>query len=491
MFLTFRQFIESDQSHNVKMSEEEFKKFELRIQRAKVQIYKRFPFFYLVLQRLKTVPTVSIPTMAVDNNGNIYINPNFTMNELSFEETIGVLVHEAFHHVNLTFYRGKGKDPHLWNVATDYIMNRDILEMGAALPALALLPHKSGDKWIITQLGNLDITEMTSEQLYIELLSKQDKFKKALEKLFKEQEKFDKHLDPSKSQSNGQGESGEPEDGESGEPKGSESSGDGTPTPMDVPSDEDVYKPNDGIDPTTGRPMSDDEKAARTKSDIAKIAEEVKRNQTGIGNNQIPRSFDVNKLLAPTVNWRALLKNFIGKSTKLNYNWNRLSRRSISSLKTSNKYFLPKIRTVLDETVLDMVVAVDTSSSIPEKTVHTFIKSVINITKQFKTTMLVLFYNDKVYAELKIDETKTESQIISELLKIRLSGGGNNEPDIKRYLTKNKVNNINGFILFTDGYIQSAPDFPKAKNYLFLIVQGGDDKILKKFGPTHNIDITT
>ena len=141
MFLTFRQFIESDQSHNVKMSEEEFKKFELRIQRAKVQIYKRFPFFYLVLQRLKTVPTVSIPTMAVDNNGNIYINPNFTMNELSFEETIGVLVHEAFHHVNLTFYRGKGKDPHLWNVATDYIMNRDILEMGAALPALALLPH--------------------------------------------------------------------------------------------------------------------------------------------------------------------------------------------------------------------------------------------------------------------------------------------------------------------------------------------------------------
>ena len=138
-----------------------------------------------------------------------------------------------------------------------------------------------------------------------------------------------------------------------------------------------------------------------------------------------------------------------------------------------------------------MVVAVDTSSSIPEKTVHTFIKSVINITKQFKTTMLVLFYNDKVYAELKIDETKTESQIISELLKIRLSGGGNNEPDIKRYLTKNKVNNINGFILFTDGYIQSAPDFPKAKNYLFLIVQGGDDKILEKFGPTHNIDITT
>ena len=482
MFLTFRQFIESDQHTNVKMSEEEFKKFELRIQRAKIQIYKRFPFFYLVLQRLKTVPTVSIPTMAVDNNGNIYINPNFTMNELSFEETIGVLVHEAFHHVNLTFYRGKGKDPKLWNIATDYIMNRDILEMGADLPALALLPHKSGDKWIIPQINNLDITEMTSDQLYNELVSKQEQFKKALEKLFKEQEKFDKHLDPSQSKSKGQGEPGE--SGESGEPGDGEASGDGTPTPMDVPSDEDVYKPNDGKNPQTGQPLTDDEKLSKQKAEIAKIAEEVRRNQTGIGTNQLPRSFDASKLLSPKVNWKALLKDFINKAATKEYNWARPNKRALSA-----GYYAPQLKAKTNDT-MDLVVAVDTSGSIPEKTVHTFIKAILDINKQFKTTIKVLFYNDKVYAEMDVNNSKTDSQLMNELGAIKLTAGGNNEPDIKRYITKHKMTNLNGFVLFTDGYIQSSPDFPKAKRYLFLLVTGGSDSIVKKFGPTYTIDIT-
>lgn len=455
MFATFKQFIESDESNKYKMSDEEFKKFELRLQRAKVQIHKRYPFFYLVLSRLKTVPTIDMPTMAVDDNGNIYINPNFTMNELSFEETIGVLVHEAFHHVNLTFYRGKNKNHNLWNIATDYIMNRDILEMGGALPSLGLIPKKYGDKWIIPDMKNLDITDMTSEQLYIELESKQDELKKLIDKMSKKQEELDKHIEPGQE-----------------------------PQPMEVPSDDDVYKPNDGKNPQTGKPMTSEEKATKQKSEIAAISERIRRHETGAGTSQIPRSFDINKLLAPKVNWRLILKNFISKSKSTEYSWKRPSKRS-----TAAGYYGPSLKPVINEAV-DLVIAVDTSGSIPEKTVHTFIKSVLDINRQFKTNIRMLFYNDNVYAELLINDKKSDNQIISELNKIKLTAGGNNEPAIKKYLADKKITKLQGFLLFTDGHIQPTPDFPKANRYLFLIVTGGSNKIVKKFGPTYTIDIS-
>jgi len=497
MFLTFQQYCDhitestDDTNAHVKMSDEDFQKFELRLQSAKHQIQRRFPFFYLVLLKLKTVPTYDIPTMAVDNNNNIYINPNFTLNELSFEETIGVLVHEAFHHVNMTFYRGKNKQHKLWNIATDYIMNRDILEMSAALPSLGLIPKQIGaDKWIIPELKNLDITDMTSEELYAILEDMQSKQNgkdgqpggstgggDSIDKLAEKQKQLDEHI----------------------------KSGEKTPTPADVPSDKDVYKPNDDKDPTTGNQLTDEEKAAKQKSEIAQIAEEIKSHKTSAGNSQTPRSIDFNKLISPKVNWKELLKNFIGKSKTKRYKANIPSRRAMAA-----GYFAPALRDNISQDVVDnLVIAVDTSGSIPPKVVHTFIGTVLNINRQFKATIRVLFYNDSVYAELIINNRKTDMQIKNELAKIKFTSGGNNEPCIKQYLIKNKITprtderlnkslsdwfrvrykKIEGFLLFTDGAIHHQPDFPQATNYLFLLTTGGSDDIVKKFGPTYTIDI--
>ena len=480
MFLTFQQYCDhitestDDTNAHIKMSDEDFQKFELRLQSAKHQIQRRFPFFYLVLLKLKTVPTYDIPTMAVDNNNNIYINPNFTLNELSFEETIGVLVHEAFHHVNMTFYRGKNKQHKLWNIATDYIMNRDILEMSATLPSLGLIPEQIGsDKWIIPQLKNLDITDMTSEELYAKLEDMQSKENgkdgqpgksftgggDSIDKLAEKQKQLDEHI----------------------------KSGEKTPTPADVPSDKDVYKPNDDKDPTTGNQLTDEEKAAKQKSEIAQIAEEIKSHKTSTGDPRTPRSIDFNKLISPKVNWKELLKNFIGKSITKRYKANIPSRRAMAA-----GYFAPALKNNISQDIVDnLVIAVDTSGSIPPKVVHTFIGTVLNINRQFKATIRVLFYNDSVYAELIINNRKTDMQIKNELAKIKFTGGGNNEPCIKQYLTKNKIKEVKGFLLFTDGMIHHQPDFPQATNYLFLLATGGSDDIVKKFGPTYTIDIPT
>lgn len=456
-----------------KMSEKEFNEFKLRLQRAKVQIYKRYPFFGFVLQRLHTVPTQDVPTMSVDNNNNIYINPNFMMKELSFEETIGVLVHEAFHHVNLTFFRQKGKHGKLWNIATDYIMNRDILEMGAALPSLGLIPTKTiGGEWLIEKIGKLkeiDITNLTSEELYRILeaeVEKNSQTQKSLDRLADKQCELDKHLDPTKDR--------KPKPMEIPESKDSENADSG---------ENDIYKPNSDTDPKTGKPLTDEEKLAKQKSAISQIAEEVRRHMTSSGSNMIPRSFDVNKLLQPKTNWRALLKDFITKSSSSEYTWLKPAKRALAA-----GYYAPKMKNLMD--TLDIVIAVDTSGSIPAKVVYTFISEVIKIHKMYpKSSIKVLFYNDIVYATLDIKSNKSEQQIKSELGQIKFTVGGNNEPCIKSYLNEQNIKNINGFILFTDGYIHDQPDFPKAKKSLFLIVPGGNDAIVKKYGPVYTIDV--
>ena len=71
--------------------------------------------------------------MAVDDNSNIYINPEFVLKELSDDETTGVLAHETMHNATLSLFRLRGRNMKLWNIATDYVMNRDLLEMGLKL----------------------------------------------------------------------------------------------------------------------------------------------------------------------------------------------------------------------------------------------------------------------------------------------------------------------------------------------------------------------
>jgi len=174
----------ADLKYSGEMDEEQFKKFQVKLGRAKLWLYKRNEFLVYanILSDLKTVPCreivsrsgakAKIDTMAVDKLGNIFINPEF-LEKLSDGEVIGVLVHETFHHLNLTFQRQGIRDMKRWNIATDYIMNRDILKDGLDLPSLGLIPVEEKGKFYIRDNGlNIDITNMTSNKLY-DLLDEQ------------------------------------------------------------------------------------------------------------------------------------------------------------------------------------------------------------------------------------------------------------------------------------------------------------------------------
>lgn len=110
---------------------------------------KAQPYFGYLLRQMSIQITFDVDTMAVDNNRNLYINPDFLrklgkgrvdITETGFkihEENnpiAFVIAHEVYHIFNETFDRERGRRAvillgpnqypiNLWNVVTDYEMN--------------------------------------------------------------------------------------------------------------------------------------------------------------------------------------------------------------------------------------------------------------------------------------------------------------------------------------------------------------------------------
>jgi Putative metallopeptidase domain len=146
-------------------------KLELKIQRCKYLLMKKSIFIGNVLARLKVCFSTDIDTMAVDDYGNIYISPSYAL-KLSEDEVVGVLAHEAMHIITLSFFRKRGRDHQLWNIATDYIMNMYLFQDGFVMDEGGCDPVKKGDRWVIPELKgkktvkDLDVTEMSADKLY-------------------------------------------------------------------------------------------------------------------------------------------------------------------------------------------------------------------------------------------------------------------------------------------------------------------------------------
>ena len=133
-------------------------------------------------------------TMAVDESGTLLLNRQFCKRLLqsdpSGELVRGVFFHEAQHIMSKSFPRFDKlmgiKDLGLWNVATDYVMNRDLLNFGITLPEFGLLPRNENGRHIISfdadHVGSLqgkysgtvelDITGLKAEDVYYEIRDK-------------------------------------------------------------------------------------------------------------------------------------------------------------------------------------------------------------------------------------------------------------------------------------------------------------------------------
>ena len=93
----------------------------IKVKRAKSRLLLEHPFWGQLVTNLKDVPSYEVPIGATDGK-NFIFNPDW-VEENSFAEVIFLIAHEAAHCALLHLWRRGDKDPKLWNLAADYVVN--------------------------------------------------------------------------------------------------------------------------------------------------------------------------------------------------------------------------------------------------------------------------------------------------------------------------------------------------------------------------------
>jgi predicted metal-dependent peptidase len=159
--------------------------------------------------------------------------------------------------------------------------------------------------------------------------------------------------------------------------------------------------------------------------------------------NKVPRS--IQNLVAPKVDWREVLREFIMSSTRGNdeYTWRKFNKRHVA-----NDLYLPSI---YNETLGEVVIAIDTSGSIGTEELTDFASELVSVCDvAMPEKVRVLWWDTDVHGEQEFTDDYTN---IAHLLKPQ--GGGGTDPQcIPKYIAKNNIN-AECVIVFTDGYFYS------------------------------------
>jgi predicted metal-dependent peptidase len=168
----------------------------------------------------------------------------------------------------------------------------------------------------------------------------------------------------------------------------------------------------------------------------------------------------IEDLLAPRVDWREVLRDFVMSACngKDDYSWRRFNRRHVA-----NDMYLPS---TISERVGELVVAIDTSGSIGGEQLSAFASELVSICDAVVPEKVRVVWWD---ADVHGEQAFTEGQYagIAKLLK-PVGGGGTRVSCVGEYLVKNNVN-AECVILFTDGHVENDVRWEHTAPLLWLI----------------------
>lgn len=177
---------------------------------------------------------------------------------------------------------------------------------------------------------------------------------------------------------------------------------------------------------------------------------------------KIPRV--ISDLLEPKVDWREALREFVSSSTKGNdeFTWRRMNKRHMA-----NDIYLPS---VINESIGEIVVAIDTSGSIGGAEITEFATELVSICDVCQPEVVrVLWWDTEVHGEQIFKGNYSD---IAKLLK-PMGGGGTMVSCVSEYLVKNKVN-AECVLVFTDGYVENDINWKITNPTLWMVTQRRD-----------------
>ena len=149
-----------------------------KIEKAFSTIILFYPALGYIIYKWSIREDKSIPTMATNYKELLY-NPEFVAS-LSDEEVAGVLLHETFHCVflhptEITRIQAKGKNPVLWEIAQEIVVNaavKDLFNSSIKLPGKPMSPFQEIDSSPIDTYYWYDPMghNHTAEEIYQRLL---------------------------------------------------------------------------------------------------------------------------------------------------------------------------------------------------------------------------------------------------------------------------------------------------------------------------------
>lgn len=280
----------------------------------------------------------------------LYYNAEYIA-ALTLGQTQFVLAHEAMHCAMAHFARREHREKHRWDVACDYAVNMMLDDENLRGPPNALTDAK--------------YRGLTAEEIYPILHQDTD------------EQPMDQHLFDQDSQ--GQGGQGEAAlGGEAGHREGSEGSEAGHEQPRQA------GQPRESNEALTAPPThwADAGKLdEQWRGRLAAAAQSAR--QAGKLSASLQRFVD--ELIAPQLSWRALLADYLVRTARDDYSFQRPSRRESAAM-------LPR----LSSQGTRLVVAVDTSGSVQTEELTQFLSEVDAIKAQVRADVTLLACDERL-----------------------------------------------------------------------------------------------
>ena len=405
-----------------------------RIIVARVGLLLRHPFFGNMATRLRiSAADEWLPTAAVDGR-NLYYNTQF-FNAMDNKEIEFVIAHEILHMVFDHLGRRGDRNPMLYNIAADYIVNN------------TLVRDRIGNKpKIVDCFQDFQYDGWTSEEVYDKLFKDAKEagkeLQKLLEELDQEGEMLDEHLDMD----------GDGKDSDNGEEKDS-----------------------------NGNSVSK-KKPTFSKETLKEIKDEVKEammaaaQSAGAGN--VPAGVErmIKQLTEPKMNWRELLRQQIQSTIKSDYTFSRPGRKGWHT-----GAILPGMQ--FDETI-DICIALDMSGSIGNTQAEDFLGEVKGIMDEYKDYKIKVWcFDTDVYNE---DDFSADDG--RELTEYEIAGGGGTDFMCNwKYMKEHDIV-PKKFLMFTDGYAWDSWGEEDYCETVFVIHSHHNKELQAPFGLTAHYD---
>jgi predicted metal-dependent peptidase len=404
---------------------------------ARVKLLLEKPFFGNLSTRLIAVEAPWCRTAAVDGR-HLYYNREF-IKGLSRPELLFLIGHEVLHCVLDHLGRRGQRDPKIWNMATDYLINFILVhEKVGSMPQMGLYDQKYTDA-------------MSAYEIY-DLLKKNSVTIKL---------PLDDHLELGNDSGDGDGD-GENEGGEKDDKKGKAKPGG-----------------SGGQKQTEVTVMGKDGPPKLTEEDLQKIRNELKAAiiqtaQQCAGNVPLGVKRLISELVEPKLDWRSMLDAHIRSAVKDDYTFQRLSRRTwgTGAIMPAQQY--------MDR--VEVFCAIDASGSTTQEMVTDFLsetKGIMETFRDFKVT--VLCFDTQTY---NIVDFTPEN--LDEVYNYNIQGGGGTLFEcVYEYLKREGIE-PNRLVFFTDGYPNSTWGDPDYADTIFVI--HGNEHIQAPYGISCHYD---